>query len=466
MPRPNYRVRAVRPVVRQALLLLALLSGCSTAGLFTKARPLAEVWSEQLGKYRITPVFPPGEDFQIGDVLVACAEPASPTGIAVPGEQPVPLRVLRLVGVAEMLSDYYEGSVKLLPDPATKALAPVRGWFKLKNLSLPEFFQVKASGSQLGGLLPFGTTLAGFGLSSSDVDSVDVSIPSAGSAALPLFQMQALVDSQLKGAGADDASPFGATGSVALIAQYQATCPTKRAKMVVVSEIYAAYAITLSVTLSKSTAASAALALSLPSDSTRQASFAALKDYFVSAPTKVSESAGTPAQSASAAAATASSAAAAAKSAQSAASSAQAAAKAATAASAPASAASAAMSAASAAMQAASAAGDAASAASAAVAAISAPAGAASGAALSDRDDKFVASLNSLLKGTQDIIRTSHPGVTVGVYNGTSSGIRMDRKFAEPVIVGIRYLELANENGVLRLRYPPFAIAAPAAISF
>lgn len=343
----------------------ALLAGCSTPAFFSKPTSLADEWSRQMVQFRISPVFPPGEDIQIGDVFVACSGGAEAESVGfVPGVLAAPIRLARTEQVGPALEAYYKGSVQMLRDETRKGLEPKPGFVKLRNLSLPEFFQVRASGAQLSGLLPLGTTLAGFGLSAEDVDSVDVSITSAGSASLPMLTMAAALGTlEMNHDTVNDA-----------VAQYQKeVCKTaSTAKVLVVNEIYAAYSIALSVNVKSSRAAAASVALTLPSDSTRKAAFEALSAYFKAPP-----SAAAPAASAPAAAA-------------------------------------------------------------------AGPAAAASAPAVNqaERDKLFVASLQSMLSGTQDAYRMDHPGVSVGVYQGTQAGIRMDRQFVEPVVIGFRHLEL------------------------
>ena len=456
--------------------MLAAVAGCATTTLFDQ-RSLSDVWSEQLAKYRITPVFPPGEDFQIGDVLIACSAPYSAAGY-VPSA-PVPQRVMRVRGVQAALQTYYSSSVRLLPDSSIPSIQEADGKLKMRNLSLPEFFQVRASGSQLGALLPFGTTLAGIGLATSDVDSVDVSVPAAGSVALPLQEMINLVN----GSGMDGSSLD------ALVDQYKKTCPkdekgNQSAAAIIVSEVYAAYGISLSITLTKARAAQASVALAIPSDSTRKASFDALKDYFARTPgDSAGGGASIPPSAVAAVAAAASTASAAAKasadaasSSRSAANSATAAASAAAAASSPAAAASAAKAAAAAASSAASAAGEAALAASQAASAAATVAKAASSASgpppdamanfgQNSRDQQFISSLLTLMNGTRDSFQTSHPGVNISVYSGSNSGVRMDRKFAEPVIIGLRFFQVSKgENNRMQLTLPGIVISPPASI--
>lgn len=336
----------------------ALLNGCAATKWFEKPTDLADQWSKQMLQYRIHPVFPPAEDIQVGDVFITCQKPYVPgdSGL-ITDFAPFPVRLTRIPSAQGALTSYYQGSVVLAPDPAKPASAVAAGSLKLRNLSLPEFFRVHATGGQFGALLPAGTTLAGIGISSEEVESVDVAVTSSGSVALPVDAMAKLVSTVTVAGALQYISDYDT--KVCKPSHYEATA-------VVVNEVFAAYAISVSLNAKKSSAFAANAALALPTDSTRKAAFDALSQYFQPA-------------------------------------SAPAAAPAASAASTP-----------------------------------------------TARDVLFVDTLKSLLGEANSSYEMSHPGVKVGFYSGTSAGVRMDREFSSPVVIGVRLLRVTpDKNGKL-----------------
>lgn len=384
-------------------LVLPLLTACTTVfDAFPSSTSLSDQWSEKMVQFRVVPVGMPSEDIQVGDIYTTC-EMTQPDSSGRDGFlrdfQPFVLWVHRLPDMKAALDTHYGHSITMRtnspPGAASSAAAPVSSeQIVLKNLSLPEFFQIRARGSHVSGLLPVGTVLGGLGYSDEDVESVDVAITSAGSLSLPYLSM----NNQVRQLTPEQAEAI----EVRQAKYHQEVCardPRQRplkATTRVVTQVYAAYAIAVTANLKKQSALASQAALTLPSDSTRKAAFDALVQHFSKSP-PASGAVGAPGDAASAPG----------------------------------------------------------SAASAPANPDSAPgnARATHEEVAAARDERFLAALQSLMGQTQDF-NQNYPGVSVKVYRGTSAGVRMDRQLTSPVVIGIRSLplvfddaEIEKENG-------------------
>jgi hypothetical protein len=381
-----------RPLYPCAGLLLPILAACTTVfDAFPSSTSLSDQWSEKMVQFRVVPVGMPSEDIQVGDIYTTC-ELTQPDSSGRDGFlrdfQPFVLWVHRLHDMKTALDAHYENSIKMRTNPppgAASSASVTTDQIVPKNLSLPEFFQIRARGSHVSGLLPVGSVLGGLGYSDEDVESVDVAITSAGTLSLPYLSMN------------DEVRKLSDAEARAIEVRqdkyHQDVCakdPHQRplkATTRVVTQIYAAYAITVTANLRKQSALASQAALTLPSDSTRKAAFDALVQHFSKSPAS-SDAASGPGNAASAP-----------------------------------------------------------STASAPGNPDSAPSKAqATQEDAAARDARFLAALQSLMGQTQDISQT-YPGVSVKVYRGTSAGVRMDRQLTSPVVIGVRSLPLVFEDG-------------------
>lgn len=195
------------------LLLSTLLisSGCSTV---SEGFVLRE-WKRNMAEFGIYPKFPLDEDVKVGDVL-AVAQPSRPPGNDVLAATEGPLTFGYLVGslsthtnVATYYADRYgyEASPRLALSSTntvgygtTAATLTAKAFpQEMRRVGFPQFFRVKATGAQVGALVPIGQIAAKLGIDARDVESADVSVEDAGSTALPMAQvMSQLLDHQGK----------------------------------------------------------------------------------------------------------------------------------------------------------------------------------------------------------------------------------------------------------------------------
>lgn len=277
-------------LVSAGLSVSVLLSGC--VSLLDKPGGLVNEWADRFREFQIFPVFPPREDLQVGDIYITCAlpDPAKEAEMAAAAKKPVPVSQLIATtpGVNEKLAAYYKSRV-FLPEAGTAkeaaqaangdgtlAKIPRREMYdakaetnRLRNVSLPELFSVTVSGVDAAALLPTGILLGGLDVSAQDIQSMTISIPSSGSYGLP-----GNVIEQLLG---DVEMPYAKS----LLDAYTAVaCDGRRAQYVVVSEVYAAYAINVRMNFTSQGAAKAQGALKLPDDSARKAAYDALAKFF------------------------------------------------------------------------------------------------------------------------------------------------------------------------------------------
>lgn len=265
------------------------LSGCASP--LDKPGGLVSEWSDRFRQFQIFPIFPPREDLQVGDIYITCALPdPEKANEAAAVRKPVPVSQLIATtpGVNNALNKYYKDRV-FLPEAATAkeaaqtasgdgtlAKIPRREMYgssaetnRLRNVSLPELFSVTVSGIDAAALLPTGIVLGGLDVSAQDIQSMTISIPSSGSYGLPGNVIEGLL--------ASVEIPYARS----LLNAYTAVaCDGRQAQYVVVSEVYAAYAINVRMNFTSQGAAKAQAALKLPDDSARKSVFDALARHF------------------------------------------------------------------------------------------------------------------------------------------------------------------------------------------
>lgn len=265
--------------------------GCSTTA---GKHGIAKTWADKFREYQILPVFPPREDFQVGDIVLTCEvhdkkddnKPArKPWVIPVShsdkgksdnkssNEQdekewlPLSLIVARL-NVNTELDKFYKTSVAMPVDSAGAEGEPDASKKKpslpqsdtlfsgnvklktLKNVAFPDFAAVTVKGSDLGTALPSGIVMSRFGFSKKDVDNVSISVPSAVSYQLPLQDLEDAIGKKREGEGEKTMKVELENKRVALQKLSESygkeNCRRygDKAQLVLVSEVYAAYAIT------------------------------------------------------------------------------------------------------------------------------------------------------------------------------------------------------------------------------
>ncbi|WP_334107345.1 hypothetical protein [Methylobacillus sp.] len=231
-----------------------IVAGCGTPG--DKKIGLAQKWAEKIREYQVQPIFPPREDFQVGDIILVCEiESDQDRKEKNPNEWlPIPLMINRL-NVNQELQGFYKKSVAMPVDEQEgnnkgKGLPKSDNIFSgnqnikaLKQVAFPDFAAVTVTGVGAGAALPSGIMLSKFGLSKQDVNKVSMSVPSAVSYQLPWQEMKEIFFKQYS--AESDWKKLQTLKN-----DYQKNCKEPKsgskleAKIMVVGEIYAAYAIT------------------------------------------------------------------------------------------------------------------------------------------------------------------------------------------------------------------------------
>ncbi|WP_150124121.1 hypothetical protein [Cupriavidus nantongensis] len=250
---------------------------------------------------------------------------------------------------------------------------------RLRNVSLPEFFSATITHSEMGALLPAGVVLAGLGVSSEDVASVSVSVPAAASYGLPVWNAVASV----KQSPPWNDPGFWPWATKYLYAYHSLSCSVdEQPVFVLVTEVFAAYALDVDFSFSKGGAARLQQSMRLPTDSTRHATLdlllKLLSESGVDAPADSAKSGSTP------------------KSGQIANSSASAAIP---------------------------------------------KKGSAGGTPVQRLRDQ----LDTLLASAAGQEQQQFPGITAQIVTGSDSGLKLQRKFAHPVVIGYRGVALLPE---------------------
>ncbi|WP_250528250.1 hypothetical protein [Caballeronia sp. GAWG2-1] len=382
------------------------VSACATP--VVNPNNLANEWSDRLRAYQINPVFPPREDLQVGDLYLLCdANSLSTANITPTGPTPQSLWIARL-DLSKTLGDNYDTAIRmpgLTKDQAPKnnafsnpnsigTMPSLDGMvekgrkFALRNVSLPEFFSTSLTSVQASALVPAGVVLAGLGLSSNDVASISINIPAAGSYGVPFMLGQFAVYDKIK----SNLEPQFWPWVEGMKAYYAPQCGADASPILLaITEIYAAYAISVNFSFEKGAAARLSAKLNSPADSTRNATLLALTKAVSDAQTMQTKvAAATPAPAAAPALVPAPAAA--------------------------------------------------------------APAGAVPGAGTNAGTDEAAqqARLNNLLEMlTQQATgfeQQEFAGVSAQVISGSTSGIRVERVFSNPVVIGYKGVVVDQEG--------------------
>jgi len=162
--------------------------------------------------------------------------------------------------------------------PPLKAADTPSGLFKptrptkLRIVSFPEFFSVYLTKAQAKALIPFPTVIAQAGVNFDDASSIQMSVPQAESYGVPLVSIMDAWDEQLKSNRM--ISAMRAVGT--LVPRF---CEKGVPGFLVVSEVYAARAIDVSITYSRSAGGNAAVGIAYDAGSSQASILDAFKKY-------------------------------------------------------------------------------------------------------------------------------------------------------------------------------------------
>ncbi|MDP3607615.1 MAG: hypothetical protein Q8R74_00895 [Methylophilus sp.] len=252
-----------KAVIRYSFLtLIVFLAGCDEQKHFNEN--FSSRWINSFRQYQIHPTFTSKEDIQVGDLILTCE-----LGQQIYADNNSKLspisNLLARFSVNNALQTFYNKSVKLpqikdsqtdnIPDTETKDGLSRRMMdsriIELKNAAFPDFLSARISGKDIGAALPAGKVMAGFGISSSDIESVSVSVPAVGTYQLPIVDLVSAV------AQKENISEWNRVKKLGTyIEKYgEKNCENKQPLLILVSEAYAAYGLKVDVNLSSAAAA-------------------------------------------------------------------------------------------------------------------------------------------------------------------------------------------------------------------
>jgi hypothetical protein len=167
------------------------LCGCASP---IKSGFVADQWTSNMEELGIYPVFPPREDFYVGDVYVTY-DPTQAAAPAVGASPPTgaPKSKLPMLGVyfarldvAQKLKAQYAARPEFGASGATASIfdaPPVQT--RLKTVAFPYFFKATATGADIGAFVPVDGLPLKAGLSYDSIKSASVTVSAAESYALP-----------------------------------------------------------------------------------------------------------------------------------------------------------------------------------------------------------------------------------------------------------------------------------------
>jgi hypothetical protein len=174
------------------------LTGCAS----TPPGYVAREWSLAIRELGITPVFPPREDLQVGDIYMA---PSTPEREAVLLDEKgfVPLGLwVGTVKVDDPLEEFYRHRDNFPPTPPTgtsQPTAPGTNIFssgdtsRLRIVGFPMFMSATFNQGSLSGLVPVEAVSVAFGVSLFGSKTITVSVPRAESYGLPAASLYNLL---------------------------------------------------------------------------------------------------------------------------------------------------------------------------------------------------------------------------------------------------------------------------------
>ena len=278
--------------VLPATLASCALLGCGCASRLDEPGALVNAWAERFREFQIFPVFPPREDMQVGDIYLTCDFPEGPVKRGADGGQtrvPVSQLVATTPAIRPYLAAYYRSRV-FLPEALTEkdAAQAAAADGKLAKMPRREMFAGKSETNRLRNVsMPelFSVTASGVDagallptgilLGGLEVGAKDVT---SVTISIPSSGSYGLPGNRLQ----ELLAYVPINGPTRMLEEYSTKeCHPHRAKFIVVSEIYAAHAINVHMNFTNEAAARVKAAINLPSDSARKAIYDALSKHFV-----------------------------------------------------------------------------------------------------------------------------------------------------------------------------------------
>lgn len=234
-----------------AAIFLPLISAC------TSVKPVAKSWSERLSEYQITPIFPPREDVYVGDVYLVPAIKQSPQQSTDSNSRDVPYGVLvDSLDLNQEITNFYNNRPSFVtedlengnPADAKFNIYKTNDLTRLKKVIFPDFLSSRFSDTGLSASIP-GKTIAGLiGAKSDNLESATVSIPYALSYSLPARYIHSKVFERC-------------TTDIS----FQSLIKNNNSELYVVTEVYYATAMTITINQAVSSGAGAEGIVAVPS---------------------------------------------------------------------------------------------------------------------------------------------------------------------------------------------------------
>lgn len=219
------RIAAIAALV----VFAAVLAACNA----TEPGSVAKQWSQEMRELQINPVFPPREDFQVGDVYLPAVRPEDVRKTRA-DDTPLPISLwLTSLDIDDAMERFYDRrstypatQADNIPgdgDAAAKGLeAPIAqavlncddtstpehcniftepedtALRRLRVVGFPTFLSTTIRNADLSAFIPAEAFTAALGASFGDVRSVSVSVPVAESIALPAGQLLSNLQTKLK----------------------------------------------------------------------------------------------------------------------------------------------------------------------------------------------------------------------------------------------------------------------------
>ncbi|MGC0109499.1 hypothetical protein GO281_04348 [Ralstonia solanacearum] len=250
------------------LVAVAGLAACSPV----KEGYVSQQWATNMRELGVYPLFPPREDFYVGDVYVTAVDKcATTTSLSATTSIP-PLGVyLVSLDVRQALIDNYGKRPEF---PLTSASAPAGSVFdspakqqRLKTVAFPFFLRATATGEDIGALVPVNGLPLRAGIQFDAVKSASVTVSSAESYAVPWSALGARILSAGKLAipiGSQSTDPASTLAMLKAIAVSPDGHPCNSVDVTVVSEAF--YARSFDVTLHVDSSAAVAAGVGIHGD--------------------------------------------------------------------------------------------------------------------------------------------------------------------------------------------------------
>ncbi|TGP42837.1 hypothetical protein EN871_18100 [bacterium M00.F.Ca.ET.228.01.1.1] len=298
---------------------LTLLGGCSTKPVLNPDN-LADQWGARLRAYQIYPVFPPREDIQVGDLYGICAKKTNQRVLAnedqvalgrtqATGPSPISVWLSRIDEFRSSIGQFYSTAVTLPPASAPSGVSSPG--------ATSDYWPMPTSQNFVSG-------------NSSAARLRNASLPEFFTASVSQAQVGALVPAGVVLAGlgfsSEDVGSVSvsvpAAGSYGLpewdslkiakssqlwktaefwkwsndyLSKYSRFCQTdEKPVFLLVTEVIAAYALDINFAFTKATASKLQVAMAEPTGSTKQATLDSLLKYFSTTPPTTAKTADAP----------------------------------------------------------------------------------------------------------------------------------------------------------------------------